>query len=532
MVRQFECAACGAQFASPILIRRHVSEEHTTLAPTVVSAQPAAPSTAVQSAAGTLTRTEVDQLVQSAIQLHQQGSNDQAKRVLASAAEAAQILQHPQQKQVWYFLGVVCNAVEDHQGARGAYEMAISLDCGFANAHCNLGRTHELSGNIAAAIKHSRACVASDPTSAAGHCNLSSALKSNGDYIEANAAAKETIRLAPAMVEGYINLADSLIAQGKFKDALGPAETALQMRPEMAVVHKSLGSIYKGLGRLEDAISMFEQTLRLDTTHLDVRHILAGLKGEKNTMAPVEYTESLFDAFAVRYDNEMTVALNYKCPSLLHALVGRATRFERAADYAVLDLGCGTGLGGEVFKSMASQLIGCDLSSKMLDMARGKGIYTDLRQGELVAVLTELIDAGKTMDLVIACDVLCYIGDLDDVMRGVAAVLQREGIFAFSVEALYDSSEYVLKQTGRYGHSAAYVQDLAVRHGLREAAMETVMLRTEGAGSITGNLFVFRKVVALALEDDDDLPSLEPKFDDDLPPLEPKFDDDLPALEP
>ena len=40
-------------------------------------------------------------------------------------------------------------------------------------------------------------------------------------------------------------------------------------------------------------------------------------------------------------------------------------------------------------------------------------------------LLTELIDADKTMDLAIACDVLCYIGDLENAMPSVAAVWQR-----------------------------------------------------------------------------------------------------------
>ena len=81
----------------------------------------------------------------------------------------------------------------------------------------------------------------------------------------------------------------------------------------------------------------------------------------------------------------------------------------------VMDLGCGTGLAGECFASIAQYMVGCDLSSKMIEKAEEKGCYDQLFHEEIVAALARFQEPEQLMDLVIASDVLCYIGDLNRV---------------------------------------------------------------------------------------------------------------------
>jgi predicted TPR repeat methyltransferase len=78
------------------------------------------------------------------------------------------------------------------------------------------------------------------------------------------------------------------------------------------------------------------------------------------------YVRRLFDQYAGRYDAALTEHLHYRGPALLLEAVtsalarqARPIRFE-----SLLDLGCGTGLGGAVFRPFSVRLVGVDLSAE------------------------------------------------------------------------------------------------------------------------------------------------------------------------
>lgn len=94
--------------------------------------------------------------------------------------------------------------------------------------------------------------------------------------------------------------------------------------------------------------------------------------------------ESLYDDWAGTYDADTTGGMGYVAPQhtaeRLAALV--------APDAAVLDAGCGTGLvGAELAARGFTAIDGIDLSQGMLDVARAKGAYRDLRKADLTARL-------------------------------------------------------------------------------------------------------------------------------------------------
>lgn len=86
-----------------------------------------------------------------------------------------------------------------------------------------------------------------------------------------------------------------------------------------------------------------------------------------------------YDDWANSYDDE--IAENgYATPGrCAEALVRLATPF----DTRILDFGCGTGISGQAFRQAGFTLLdGVDLSFDMLEQARSKGIYENLRQIE------------------------------------------------------------------------------------------------------------------------------------------------------
>ena len=71
--------------------------------------------------------------------------------------------------------------------------------------------------------------------------------------------------------------------------------------------------------------------------------------------------------------------LQYTAHQQLHQVTEAVLTEDPRTTYRILDLGCGTGLCGPLFKPMASTLIGIDLSEKMIAQAAQKGAAQDGR---------------------------------------------------------------------------------------------------------------------------------------------------------
>ncbi len=91
-------------------------------------------------------------------------------------------------------------------------------------------------------------------------------------------------------------------------------------------------------------------------------------------------TTELYDEWAAEYERDVQ-SYGYTTPAILSGLLGR---YVAAAEGSVLDAGAGTGMMGEVLKPLGyTALFGIDLSVNMLDLAREKDVYEDLRQMKL-----------------------------------------------------------------------------------------------------------------------------------------------------
>jgi len=90
--------------------------------------------------------------------------------------------------------------------------------------------------------------------------------------------------------------------------------------------------------------------------------------------------QALFDDRAPWYETGAG-ADSYLSPAGLERLIAKHLHPDGGP---VLDLACGTGLMGECLRRLGfSDLWGCDLSLEMLEAARGKRLYKDLRQADL-----------------------------------------------------------------------------------------------------------------------------------------------------
>jgi predicted TPR repeat methyltransferase len=155
----------------------------------------------------------------------------------------------------------------------------------------------------------------------------------------------------------------------------------------------------------------------------------------------------------------------------------------------MLDLGCGTGLAGAAFRPHVDWLVGVDLSSKMIEEARGKGAYDTLAVGDIAQFLAEQHAANARADLVIAADVFAYIGDVGAVCAAVARVLAPDGLFGFTVET-HAGEGAIVGAKMRYQHAPEFVRGAIADANMTIRRLDAVSTRNENRVPVPGLLVI------------------------------------------
>lgn len=386
--------------------------------------------------------------------LHRQGRPAEAIAVLERCVELA-----PDHAAAWNNLGNVCMAAGRIQAAADAYHRAIDADT-------------------------------DDPNVVATLVNLAALQRRLGRLDEATEACRRALAIDEALAPAWYALARTLALRRQLPEALQALARAIELDPGRQTDRQQVVLAILAQGEREAAVRLFRDWLAQDPDNASARHLLAACGGaETPPRADDAYVTEVFDAFADSFDAQLD-QLGYRAPQLLAAALERCAR-PAAGAMAVCDAGCGTGLAGELLRPWAHRLAGCDLSVGMLRRARARGVYDVLHRAELVHYLHTQPDS---FDAVVAADVLCYFGVLDEAFGAAARSLHAGGWLAFSVEALHDADpdDSRLMTTGRYAHRVGYLRNALVGAGfeIRELARET--LRLEGGFPVSGWVVVAR----------------------------------------
>lgn len=143
-------------------------------------------------------------------------------------------------------------------------------------------------------------------------------------------------------------------------------------------------------------MTKFSSRPRLHSPTLDPR--LARNYGEKNS-DEVRFT---YRDWADTYDSELLDEFGYQAPS---AAVETLQKHLPSLGSVILDMGCGTGLVGELLHSLGYRhLDGLDLSPEMLEKAKARGVYRTLGEADL----TEALEIEQIYDAVICVGVFSH----------------------------------------------------------------------------------------------------------------------------
>ena len=373
--------------------------------------------------------------------------------------------------------------------ARLYLEKAARANPPYLPACYNLGRLKQMDGDNNAAINLYRAIVKQQPAFGLAWNNMGVAYRDIGDPEEAISCFRRAVAFAPDLAEAWNNLG---VAQDEFllcENAVRSYQKAIEIAPEYASAHFNLGVSLQKLSQFKEAEKHFKKVLEIAPGDVAAQFMLQSLgAGETPDAAPAQHVRQIFDQCAGTFEKILVNDLGYKTPELLFELIKPHLK----QGMAILDLGCGTGLGSQFYRPYAKSLTGVDVSPRMLKKASEKNVYDELR---VFDVLQEWA-FPHSFDLIYSSDVFVYFGNLDTIIRSASAFLVPGGIMAFSVEKLADDQKgYELFPSGRYAHSQPYVTGCLEQHALIPIETAEAVIRRQSGREVKGLLMVAQKTL-------------------------------------
>lgn len=369
------------------------------------------------------------------------------------------------------------------------YENVLQENPEHVEALNNLGVVYIKQNNIKKAIEYFQQALVTDPKHQDARSNLAAALLQQDRFTEASWHYQLYLQLAPEDSEAHYNYAVAAMGLGNLDLAIKHFNRTLEINPQHADAHNNLAAIYLKMGRKEQAIDHYQKTKALKPNDSVATYMLSALTSKDlPESAPPEYIKQLFDNYAGTFDKQLIETLHYQIPNLMREAL---TKFLPQAQEKglILDLGCGTGLSGVAFHDLAKQLIGVDLSPRMLEKAKDKAIYDELIPANIIDFL---LTTPNKFDLIIAADTLVYLGDLSAIIKNCYRILQDQGFFIFSTE--FNSGEnYDLQPSGRYRHAPAYIEKLAVDSGFKVLESQQIIGRYEQEKPLTSTIYILQK---------------------------------------
>ncbi len=390
------------------------------------------------------------------------------------------VTHHPFHTSALLNLAKVCEITENFAEALQLYHKVLNLDENSVEAILGIADISLHTNDLDKAEFYYKKSFNLARDIAGAHLNYGILLYRQKRLAEALEQYRMAVQLDPEKPEISYNLALILKEVSEFEEALGLMFNAHQRCPEKKEfsvnIMETLSELYAQNAEL--ALKIADNWQKIEPDNIFSKRIFAAISGiTTSSDDDKNYAKQLFDAFAETYDDVIT-HLN---PQIIDCFAQNYGELSGK----ILDLGCGTGLVAEKLKNNKTTFVGVDISEQMIEIAREKNLYQELICQDILSFLQESKNI-KTFSLVLACDVFCYFGNLEDVLR----LLNKSEVW-FSVEAAEEDRnvDFYLSPMGRYKHKQSYVQKMLESIGFKEIQAFPLVLRYENGHPVEGFLF-------------------------------------------
>ncbi|MCH9756313.1 MAG: tetratricopeptide repeat protein [Gammaproteobacteria bacterium] len=380
-----------------------------------------------------------------------------------------------------FYQGVMALLQEQLELAEQAFHAVLALDKTHTDARTNLGVIALKKEQNQQAITYFSEALGFDETHENARNNLAATFIHHNRFENALTHYNILLENHPDNIEYGYNAGVAEMALGHLDKAQTHFKSVLKKNAIHSASLTNLASIASRLNQTSDAIHYLKRAKAANPQDTSSTFMLDALtEAAPMREASHEYAKNLFDNYALHYEKHMSDTLNYCVPKhiaqYLHHFIPNSTLTTNEHPLHVkrtLDIGCGTGLSGIVLRELSLHLTGVDLSPKMLAEAEQKAIYDELFEADLIPFLAQ---KTQPFSLIVAADVLPYLGELDTLFKHVKKALSPSGLFILTTE-VSKSTDWLLQKTARFAHHPDYIQTLAKQYAFDILQQKTLIAR-------------------------------------------------------
>jgi predicted TPR repeat methyltransferase/cytochrome c-type biogenesis protein CcmH/NrfG len=395
----------------------------------------------------------------------------------------------PNEPMFLFQVGACYLQLENFPQAKKYLQKALAKQAHHLEALINLGICYLKEKNFDEAVYYLATACRVNEDYAPAQYNLACALMEAKRYPQARMQFEQYLEKHEQDLEARYHLGFVLMNLDVLSEAKNCFQTIVQANSQHMLAMHNLASIALKENEPSVALGYYQRISSCDSQDEIAKYMISALT-QKNApaKAPDSYVKALFDQYAEHFDQHLKESLQYQTPQHLYDLWLKSQTTGlipvQKNNLSILDLGCGTGLAGELFKRHAKKLIGIDLSPEMLKKAQAKNIYDQLHESEILRFLEA---QTERFDLAILADVLVYFGDLHALFAKLSHCAKT---ILLSIEHT-DHEIHELMASGRYRHPLKEVMNVANQYHFAHVANREVVLRMQNHQAVKGEVVLF-----------------------------------------
>ena len=213
---------------------------------------------------------DISRLFEQAIQHHQVGQLEQAKRKYQEILDT-----NPQHADSSHLLGLVEYQYGNYVKAIEHIQQAVLISPEQPVFLNNLGNVLKEMGELDRSVQAYQQALEINPQYAEAHNNLGNVLKEMDRLDESVHAYQQALKINPQYAEVYNNVGNVLKEMDRLDESIRAYQQALEINPKYAPAYSNLGNTLDAKGELDQSIHAYQQALKINPQYAEAHKNLS-----------------------------------------------------------------------------------------------------------------------------------------------------------------------------------------------------------------------------------------------------------------